>query len=425
MPLLKKIIILFVVIGPQLILARKALVIVPVADLVGEPIKTFGLGSTNKESYDAIALCGSANASSVGAPRIHQLLFNETVEILHDEPTQAGDQEEVCITFDGAFFITSSIHKPQHIFWTRKKNLLSFEKILKKNTDLNFIPPTPSFKNPQKEYDLPTIGLIKPFYDPVTHTTYSVGTRFMYDAEKSTVNHFYVVLFDPASGTSKTTFIPVSKAQIMQKRIHKESLDCFLKLLRSWISGTGIIPYVWGGCSYTGKILEEEAVLTPKVLKKQKKIWVYTRPSDKKNPYTGFDCSGIILRAAQLCGIPYFFKNTYTLAHYLKSIGIDDHVHPGDLIWIPGHVMVISDIQNNKLIEARGYGHDFGLVQEIALEKVFKGIKTYKQLLNAYYLHHPLYRLNKSGKEVETIKNFKILKLDSAWHYKTFDHPAL
>ncbi len=403
--------------------ARKAFVIVPVADVVGEPIKTFGLGKTNKESYEKIAICGGPSAPSSGAPRIHQLLFNETVEILHDEPTTAGDEEEVCIAFDGAFFITSTLNKPQHIFWTRKKNLLSFEKLEKKNLDLEKIPTTPSFKNPKAESHAHIIGLIQPFEDVASNTTFSVGTRFVYDPAQSTQTHFAAYAFDRNTTSFQILMIPKPFANpIHHKHYSKEVILCFIRLLRSWIAGNGIIAYVWGGCSYTAHCPNQPATLITKSLEKRKVVQVYEREYCQKNPMTGFDCSGIILRAAQLCGIPYFFKNTYTLAHFLKSLGIDDHLHEGDLIWIPGHVMIVSDITHNKLIEARGYTHDYGYVQEIELEKVFKGIKTYKQLLSAYYGHRPLNRLDKSGKAVEYIEHFKLLKLESAWHYDSFNH---
>ncbi len=75
------------------------------------------------------------------------------------------------------------------------------------------------------------------------------------------------------------------------------------------------------------------------------RVSVYERTECTQHPMSGFDCAGIISRAAQMCGIPYYFKNTYTLAHYLKSLSIDTHLQEGDLIWIPGHVMIVSDLK--------------------------------------------------------------------------------
>lgn len=419
MCLLKKIFIIALVSFSPHCYSRKAFVIVPVADLVGEPITTFGLAKTNKESYEKIALCDTPGTSSTGTPRIHQLLFNETVDIIHEEAPITGDDQEVCITFEGAFFITKKTNRPQNIFWTRKKNLLSFDKLQRKKLSMNAIPATPSFKNAKNHDSLPTVALTKPFFDPATKQTYSAGTRFIYMPEQSTDTHYAITIFDRNITQFKTSMLPTSYAHIMKNQAPAQSISCFVTLLRSWIQPSRIIPYVWGGCSYTTRVPHEEYRTSTKT-GNQKKISVYERSHCKSTPHTGFDCAGIILRAAQLCGIPYFFKNTYTLAHYLQPIQATDALHEGDLIWIPGHVMIISDLHHNKLIEARGYSHEFGYAQEIELRKVFQNIATYQQLKHACLHQKPLIRLNKSGEPVETIKQCKLLKLSSAWNYSYF-----
>lgn len=407
--------------------ARKAFVIVPVADLVGEPIKIFGLAKTNRESYDKIAISyvdmrKNNIDSSYGAPRLHQLLFNEVVDIISEIKAARDDDDEVCITIESAFFVTSQVKKPQSIFFTKKKNLLSFEKLAAQNLSSEFIPDGLSFKNPQNKIAKPTIGLIKPFFEPISQQTYSVGTRFIYDPQQKTDTDFTVHIFDRSSTSFKITHIPKEFAQEIIFESKEDAIACFLTLLKSWAHCKGIIPYVWGGYSYTHCSPDLGFKEVERYLANGTKVIIHERPNLTKKPLTGFDCAGIILRAAQLCGIPYFFKNTYTLAHYLKSLGIGDHLHEGDLIWIKGHVMIVSDIANNKLIEARGYDHDFGYVQEIPLEKVFKGFKTYKQLLHAYHQHEPLIRLNKSGKPVENIDSFKLLKLKSVWDHASYKH---
>jgi hypothetical protein len=407
--------------------ARKAFVIVPVADLIGEPIKTFGLAKTNRESYEKIALSYVDRKknnidSSYGAPRLHQLLFNEIVDIVAEPKNGSDDDDEVCVTIELAFFVTSQIKKPQSLFFTQKKNLLSFEKLDARNLPKNYIPESPSFKNPLNKTKLPTIGLIKPFFDSITKQTYSVGTRFIYDPIRSTDSDFAAHIFDRSSTNFKLTNIPKEFAKEITFISKENAISCFISLLKSWSHCNGIIPYVWGGYSYTHCSADWGFKEVARELVNGIKVFVHERSNLNERPLAGFDCAGIILRAAQLCDIPYFFKNTYTLAHFLKSLGIDDHLHEGDLIWIKGHVMVISDIANNMLIEARGYDHDFGYVQEIALEKVFKGIKTYKQLLHAYYHHEPLIRLNKSGKSVENINAFKLLKLKSVWDHTSYKH---
>ncbi len=428
MQLLKKAFIFAVFCLPYYCDARKAFVSVPVADLVGEPIKSFGLASTNKESYQKIATSyvetrKNGIDSSYGAPRMHQLLFNEVVDIISEGKTNPGDEEEVCISIESAFFITKQTQKPQHVFYMQKKNLISFDTLKKRKLSLENIPFSPSYKHPDQKPDHQTIGLIKPFFDPVTKQTFSAGTLFVVDPAESSNEGYCIQIFDRNGTSYKQSCIPKSYAHEITHKSKHDTIACFVKLLKAWANcPDGVIFYVWGGYSYTERCPDLGFKEVTKYLINGNKIIIHERRNCTKKPLAGFDCVGLILRAAQLCGVPFFFKNTYTLAHYLKSLGIDDHLHEGDLIWIGGHVMIVSDLERNTLIEARGYDHDFGIVQEIALEKVFKDMKTYKDLIHAFYMHQPLTRLNKSGKTVETITHFKLLKLESAWHHHSFNH---
>lgn len=399
----------------SLLSVNKAIVIVPVADIVGTPIKHFALAPTIKDSYQAIGICGAPNHSSTGSPRLHQLLFNEMVEIITDEQTLEMS-DEVCIRFEGAFFITSHDSNPNHLYWTQKKNLLTLKKMKQRKLNLNNIPTELNFNQPHAKRDQPVIVLIKPFFDTVTKQTFSAGTRFVYIIDESPGSFYKVPVFDRHTTSFKTTYIPLSYAREITHQSKEEAITCFVSILKRWAHECpGKIPYVWGGCSFVATDNPYDYQLVPKKLKKNKKCMVFERTNYNQYPLTGFDCAGLILRAAQICNIPYYYKNTYTLAHYLDRLTENDTIKAGDIIWIPGHVMVVSDVENNLLIEARGYSHDFGIVQEIALNKVFKGINSYQQLLDAHHTRTSLTRLNRAGQEVEHISHFKLLKLDSAW----------
>lgn len=394
---------------------RPAMVRVPVADLVGAPIQTFKLAKTIKDSYAKIAYCGVAPIPTQGTPRIHQLLLHELVEIVSE------DGDEVCIIIPQLFFITQEHHKPQAMYWTLKKNLISLEKLGVNKDNLNKIPQSPSYKNPQEiNRAVNQVALTKPFFDPITQQTLSAGTRFVIDISKKLDQHTALFVYDPKISRFKTSFIPNNRLMPIHPRSMQQAINCFVSLLKQWAHcHNGPIPYVWGGSSFT-HCCNHPFKESKKRLANGIRIGVYDRPECTEHPMTGFDCAGIISRAAQMCGIPYFFKNTYTLAHYLKSLSIDMHLQEGDLIWIPGHVMVVSDIKNNKIIEARGYSSNYGIVHEIPLREIFKDIKTYDDLIKAYHHQIPLTRLNKEQQEVEEIKRYKILKLSSAWditHY--------
>jgi hypothetical protein len=77
--------------------------------------------------------------------------------------------------------------------------------------------------------------------------------------------------------------------------------------------------------------------------------------------------------------------------------------------------MIASDIKNNKLVEARHYNHGYGRIHELPLNKVFDGINTYQELVDAYHSKKKLYRLTSDGQIGDTINQFKILKLSSVW----------
>jgi hypothetical protein len=397
--------------------AKKALVVVPVADLLGAPIKTFGIAPTVKESYQNIALCGGKNNSSQGCPRIHQALFNEEVEIISLNEGKNGDDSEVCITYEPVFFITHALHKPQNLFWTNAQNIKPIATLKKKNVSIEHLPATPSFKFHAPAHHVPTIVLKKPFFDASCNVTFSAGTRFVIDTSFSDEKNYMVFVFDPKTVADRLTIIPKNYALPVALKTPQEAISCFVALLKEWAHCPhGQIAYVWGGCSVIQCCPNHDCSET-EVTNNGKTISVCICNSCNQCPQTGLDCAGLILRAAQICGVPYFFKNTYTLAHYLKPLGHHETVHEGDLIWIPGHVMIVSDIKNNLLIEARGYSHGFGVIHEIQLSKVFAGINTYDQLKHAYVNQCHLARMNKQGLVVENIKHCKLLKLSSAWDY--------
>lgn len=394
------------------LIAYKGLVVVPVADLVGSPIQTFNLAHLSHASYEILPLCGSTKSSSSGCPRLQQLVFNETVEILDKQGN------EYCIAIPHLFYTTATSNKPQNIYWTSIKNIVPYKTLEKSEINISKIPTMPSFKKGENSIDRSnqTIVLLFPWYDSSTNKTYSAGTRFVLAEEPLYEEQYHVFILDWQNQELTTTLVPKTSAFIQKSSSKKEAIRQFVTIIRAWAHHyNGYIPYVWGGSSFIDSCKENCFHQTP--ASKTKKISVIDRPDCKKTPKSGFDCAGLFSRAAQMAGIPYFFKNTLTLAQHLQPLQPGRKLIEGDLIWIPGHVMAVSDVKNNLLIEARGYSHGFGIVQEIELSKVFKDIATYDQLIDAFLQHKPLERLNKDGVPVETIKTIKLLKIESAWDF--------
>ena len=145
-------------------------------------------------------------------------------------------------------------------------------------------------------------------------------------------------------------------------------------------------------------------------IKRQNGLEYYTMAGKKLTCHTGLDCSGLVLRACQTIGIPYFYKNSSTLAHELPEIKVHERILPGDLIWLAGHVIIIADPQSGLCIEARDYGHGYGKVQQIHINQLFYETANIDQLKHAYHKGKSLTRIDKKGAKHGNY-HIKILKL--------------
>jgi len=192
---------------------------------------------------------------------------------------------------------------------------------------------------------------------------------------------------------------------------NKDRRALFVQLLKKWAHpGNGFIPYVWGGCSFVN-------IYTTDFKKHElnNNLSYYARDEIKSCPKNGCDCSGLIARVAQACGIPYFFKNTTTMVTKLEALQKTDILQDGDLMWMPGHVLAVASVKDNTIIEARSYGSGFGKIHELPLNQVFKNINSYDDLLRSYFANKPLGLLNKDKEVKSTLTSYKLLKLASVW----------
>ena len=225
-----------------------------------------------------------------------------------------------------------------------------------------------------------------------------------------------VYVFDPVHYRFNIIRIPKKFLLLTTPRTKKEQIDLFVRILKSWAHQPApyVIPYVLGGCSFINTYPTYQFELKQVIGNNNTKgkAYSYNNAATQAN---GFDCSGIILRAAQMAGIPYFCKNTSAINTTLKSLSHNEQLHNGDLLLIPGHVIVAADTHKNTIIEARGYDHGYGKVHEIPLIEQFQNMHTFQQLVDAYRNKKPLIRLNKNGNVVQTIANYKLLKLASIW----------
>ncbi|MDR3646349.1 MAG: hypothetical protein P4L22_02285 [Candidatus Babeliales bacterium] len=388
------------------LVSEKAICIAPVVDLLNVSAQLISPYTNPKSIYSAIPFSPeqeSNDSAYLTCLRVHQALFNEEVEILEEL------DHEVKIQINTAFYHISRNNFKKNSYWALKSNFKKLNEL-----DVDKIPETIDCN--KTNYDeLPKqkiIILTLPFYDKTTEKNYSVGTRFVY---KNKDESFYIVyIYDVKSNKIVETKISKNVALEFQKETNEKKIQNFINLIKLWTHyNNKPLPYVWGGSSM------QQLPSTTAQLKKQ--VCNMDNCISTKNcqnmPHSGFDCSGLILRAAQICRIPYFFKDCLTINKHLDSIQQEDQIKAGDLIWFCGHIIVISDVRKNMCIEARGYTSGHGKLHEIEVGKIFKDINTFEQLKECHLKETQIQVINKFGKVSRTLNKFRILKLNSVFKF--------
>jgi len=322
-------------------------------------------------------------------PRAHQALFNEICEVLEEK----GDA--VRVVLPNIVYKEKSKNEPSD-FWAPRSAFISFD-------DLAYKIESSVFPNHGAK-DGSTIVLTMPFYDKITKKTYSAGTRFV-RTHKDTPKFYGVILYDVARKKKVQSRVAKQQARIETNVCLKDAQKEFVKLLYVWATMPKVIPYVWGGSSFIYTQKDGDYTIDKNL-----------RITYNNNlPITGYDCSELVLRAAQICGLPYFCKVTFLMPEHLRTVQADEELAEGDLLWYPGHVMVVGSIERNELIESRGYSTGYGKVHAIELNKLFPEIKNYDELKKKCFNKEPITLVNKDGSFHKNITDFRIFKLSSAW----------
>lgn len=380
-------------------LENHGLICVPVADLVGQSMKSFYGSSTANHLlfYNSLPECGAGPLAEAthACPRLHQALLHDSVEIIQ----RRGSEVRVNIE-NSILFTNNTLFRKT--FWTTASNII----------------PCSQIKNIETVRNYTRVTLINPTYIQLLNITLSAGTQIPWSGQEEDGN-LGVYILNKQTKLFELYWIPKHHCLPHTNLTVDGKIALFVSLLHNWAHQTdGKIPYVWGGSSFTSLVPEPE-FQTQKICMPNGTVRRgYTYHPNRSCTKTGFDCSGLISRAAQIAGIPYYCKNSSTAARILKSLAPKEAVQAGDLIWFSGHIVVISNIETNSIIEARGYEHGYGKVHEITLAEQFENIRTYQALVDAYLKKQPLKRLDKQGNVVQIIKDYKILSLRSV-----FDSP--
>ena len=313
MTLSKLLILLLLNITSCSIQAKLALIKVPVADLISHHVAHFTSTQNTTDFYQNIAISPFRPGKDIAScPRQHQALFHELVDILEE------NQHEARVHIFNAYYLNLKTKQRTGSFWTLKSNLILLNQL---GTNQHLIPKPINYHYPARFEDH-VITLLDSWFCEQTEATYSAGTRFKVNPQ---TNASYI--YQPDQNNFIQVNIPKHLTLSYLERPANELRQLFINLIKNWATpaGQNFIPYTWGGCSVIQKIPVQHAEL-----KQSGNLAYYAIPPFSNQTQTGLDCSGLVLRAAQTVGIPFFYKNTTTLANELKPITAQDQILPGD-----------------------------------------------------------------------------------------------
>ena len=318
--------------------------------------------------------------------RAHQGLYNEVLsckEELYDC---------VCLTFPAIVYgLEDDLQTPRNTFWMHKKYLTWLKDV---HPDIiNALPPA--------EYGTkPTIVLIYPW------NGFSIGTRFVCNVDKCTASEFAIIRPDFVNNTVIEEYIPRAHALYETRQDPAEARKLFVQLINDLVDrvseseGHEVIPYIWGGGSFITPYKDE--------FYQADGVW---QRDGKNDPYSGYDCSELVMRMAKIAGLYFCWKTTTVMQQALPPITSANQLEEGDLIWVKGHVVIVSNIERNEIIESRSYSSGFGCVHRLKLSQLFDGVETYADLLTRCLANETVTFVNAQGQPYGNPYQFNILKL--------------
>lgn len=384
-------------------LSKTAVVVKPVADLFVQSAEHY----TNVKPATALFRHQALSCEpSVSLPcmRAHQALFNECMVDARIEGHEViGRVPKAVYGYDA---YDSSIKMPIDSFYADKRSVVFLSDLIERGVSLDYIP-APAWEH---DVDQMTVTLMLPWTDAQqTQQKFSVGTRFVRIEQNDTFTHYAIVYVDYAHLKPVFAFVP--KTLCVSEALKKHPRALFVKILKTLLDYVqpGLIPYVWGGSSFVQSFPNEPYALVNRNELNQAVSYYQRVPAGQEK--SGFDCSELVWRIAQMAGLDYVFKNTGMIEQQGIILKHNELLSAGDLIWIRGHVMIADDVLHDKLAEAASYGSGFGRVHEIDLAKRFYGISQYRELEDAYRKHACLTLLNANGGNATSCKPFKLFKL--------------
>ncbi len=319
--------------------------------------------------------------------RAHQGLFNEIVEIIE---VQDDFCKIACPKL--AYGIDGLTRQILNTFWINNKDVIMLNDL---DSSITSMIPHPLYARE------PTIVLIYPWQQ------FSVGTRFkhlpVYDIDDS----YAIAYLDFENNQIKYNVVPRSDGLPEINLTLSAARHLFVTLINNLVDRVAlsepghVIPYVWGGSSFLFGYSHDDFF-------NDDGAW---QRNGSNGLYAGYDCSEFVMRMAQIAGICFPWKTTSAMEKSLHAFSDEDVIEEGDLIWIPGHVMIISNCTKNEIIQSRSYSSGYGCVYRCAVSECLADINSLSELHEWYKQKKKIRLKNKRGMPAEKENPFKLLKL--------------
>jgi hypothetical protein len=356
---------------------------VPHYAVITQPV----LDLNRHQAHDATTVFYPAAPQTEKIQRDHQGLINERVQVIETN----GDA--VKIQFDNLIYDLDSSGQPITTFWTATKYLALVEQLAANNL-------LSALANPEYGAE-PTIVLIYPW------NGFSVGTRLRHAPENDTQDGYAIVRIDYTNNGIVSDTVPHDCALIEKKPENaQQARQLFVGIINTFLDRVachGVVPFVWGGSSFVRPYAADQKFYL------QDGVW--HREGFTNSMYNGYDASEFVWRMAQIAGIHFPYKTTWTMERSLQPLAANGILEDGDLIWVPGGLMIVSSVEKNEVVVAHGYTSGYGCIHKLKLSECLHGITTYADLVANYHAGKPLVILGKDGGIIRTCETFKLLKL--------------
>lgn len=328
-----------------------------------------------------------ASPDTAKCMRAHQALYNEIAKRI------SQFNGTLKISLPKVFYgIDEETKQPRDTFFTSAHHVIPLEELPAEIVD--------TIPNPNYAQE-PTIVLRYPW------NNFSVGTRFKHTPAADTNESYGIVRADFQKNKILVEHIPHKYALEETQQDPHLQRRLFVKVVNDFINDVqannpdGVIPLIWGGSSFI-KAYKQSAFYL------QDGAW---HRIGKTNPYTGYDASEFVMRMAKIAGIDFPWKTTTIMKESLQELTENDLLEEGDLIWVPGGIAIISNLEKNEVIGVRSYSSGYGCVARLTLSECFENIATYDDLRALYNANIPLRFKDKEGNVLEKSYSFKLLKL--------------